>query len=280
MLFLSKYRYALGYISCVSFASILREMLMLKISPASILLISSLIACFYFHIINHKEVSALYKKFSNAKWLFIKLNLVVALMWFATYYSIYYASATIFVYEFFITGGCLALLFRKKKLLHQKIASFFFIILVSMPFLIYKTFWLGILLGISAGLLGFFYNITSHKIALSLNLSASQTLAVRFWLLIFASLFLTQKNIVHQLALNALVSIIILTFLSFILQIWLNQKSVITIGGKESSFIASFAPALTFFVQGIVFDNWFFSILILSFLGSLYVIYDSVYDKI
>ena len=276
MLSLYKYKFAIGYIVCVSLVSVIREKLMLQISPIIILFISSSFACIYFHLINYRRNANLYKKFINEKLFFIQLNLIVALMWVTTYYSIYFSSATVFVYEFFMVGGCLSLLFRKNKNISQKLASFLFIILICAPFLIYETHPLGILLGISAGIFGFIYNISSNKIALSLNLSASQILASRFWLLILLSAALLPKDFSQQLTLISFITIIGITVLSFILQIWLNQKSVITIGGQESSFISSFAPALTFIVQGVVLDNWFAPILILSLLGSGYIIYESI----
>ena len=245
MLSLNKYKFAIGYILCVSLVSVIREKLMLDISPFVILFISSSFACIYFHLINYKQSSILYKKFLNEKVCFIRLNLIVALMWITTYYSIYFSSATVFVYEFFMVGGCFSLLFRNNKNMSEKLAFPLFLILILAPFVIYDTYPLGILLGILAGGLGFIYNVTSNKIALSLNLSASQILASRFWLLILLSAFLLPKKFLQQLTVSNFIVIIVITILSFILQIWLNQKSVITIGGKESSFIASFAPALT-----------------------------------
>jgi len=273
---LSRYKFAIGYIICVAFVSVIREKLMLEISPIVILFISSSLACLYFHLINVKESVTIYKKFNHEQVLFVKLNLAVAIMWMTTYYSIYYSSATVFVYEFFMVGGYLSLVYRDRKNSSQKLAAHFFMVLILAPFFIYKTQMLGILLGILSGVFGFIYNITSNNVALKLNLSASQVLASRFWFLVILSGICLPKYFLQTLTLSDFIVIIIITALSFILQIWLNQKSILSIGGKESSFMASFAPTLTFITQGIVLNHWFLPILLLSFLGSVYIMYESI----
>jgi hypothetical protein len=272
---LNKYRYAIGYILCVAFISVIRAKLLLSLSPIIVLLISSTLASIYFHLINYKNSFTLYKKFFNRKLSFIALNFIVALMWFATYYSIYFSSAAIFVFEFFMVGGFLSMVSHQRLIISQKIMILFFSGLIFAPLFIYKTQYVGVCLGIIAGGCGFLYNIWSDRIASFLNINASQILASRFWLLILVSTALLPNNFSTQLSFYTLSTTIFITVVSFILQIWLNQKSVLTIGGKESSYIASFAPALTFLVQGTVLGNWVFPILLLSVFGSICIMYDS-----
>lgn len=274
MLFLNSHKYSFAYVLCVSIVALIREQVMLSISPILILFVSSLVAVIYFHIINFNQIAIFYKKIFKIKWFFCILNLIVALMWFATYYSTYFSSATIFVYEFFITGACLALFAKKEKNLIQVISAFSFILLVCAPFLTYKKFWFGILIGILGGVLGFFYNLVSKSIAASVKMSASQILAVRFWLLIIITGPLSLHKVDELLDFRVFSLVIFIAFLSFVLQIWLNQKSVIIIGARKSSLIASFIPTLTFLMQGLIMDSWFFTILLLSVIGSSYVLYD------
>lgn len=273
---MNKYRYAIGYIFCVALVSVIRAKLLLELSPIIVLLISSVLGCSYFHLIDYKESLNIYKKFFDKKILFLNLNLIVALMWFATYYSIYFSSAAIFVFEFFMVGGCLSILCRNNTLsLSNKSLSLPLIILILMPLFIYKAQCIGILLGILAGVLGFTYNMLSNKAALLLDLSASQILASRFWLLIALSTILVPMDFLTQITLRAFIITLFITVLSFVLQVWLNQKSVITIGGMESSYISSYAPALTFVIQGVLLGNWAFPILILSVLGTMCILCDS-----
>lgn len=244
---------------------------MIDVSPFGIIFISSFLACAYFHIINYKELIELYEKFWNKKLLFMQLNLIVALMWVATYYSIYFSSATLFVYEFFIVGGCLSILFPNRNIGSKRFGIIFFTFLIGLPLYIYAPYKIGIILGIFAGLCGFLYNITSKKVASSLKLSASQTLAIRFWFLIVLSYCWMPTQFIQQLTLSSILSIIVISFLSLVLQVWLNQKSVIVIGGSESSLVASLAPTLTFFMQGFFFQHWYFPLLLLSLFGSVYI---------
>lgn len=273
---MNKYRYALGYVFCVALVSVIRAKLLLELSPIIVLLISSILACGYFHLVNYKESLGIYKKLFAKKMLFLNLNVIVGLMWFATYYSIYFSSAATFVFEFFIVGGCLSILFRSNtRSFSDKSLSLPLIILILTPFFIYKDQYVGIMLGILAGVSGFTYNMLSNKAATLLNLSASQILASRFWLLIVLSAFLVPRDLLAQVTLSAFITTTFITALSFVLQVWLNQKSVITIGGKESSYISSFAPTLTFVMQGVLLGDWVFPILILSVLGTICVLCDS-----
>ncbi len=272
---MNKYQYAIGYILCVAFVSVIRAKLLFALSPITLLLISSSLASVYFHLINYKHGYSFYNKFSNRKLALVVLNSVVALMWFATYYSIYFSSAVIFVFEFFMVGGFLSIILRQGLVFSQKIMLLLFIGLIFAPFFIYKAQYLGIFLGITAGGFGFLYNILSGQIASSLKINASQILASRFWLLILVSVVLLPKDFLAQLSFYTLIATMLTIVLSFILQLWLNQKSVSTIGGQESSYIASFAPALTFLAQGIVLSNWVFPMLLLSLMGSMCIVYDS-----
>jgi hypothetical protein len=277
---MNKYRFAFSYIFCVALVSVIREKLMVNISPIIILFISSSLACIYFHLINYRENYNLYKKLLNERPLFIQINLIVALMWITTYYSIYLSSASIFVYEFFMVGGYLSQALQKNKTLSQKLILLILISLICMPFLIYSDQIYGIFLGIAAGMLGFIYNINSHKLATSLSLSASQVLASRFWLLILFSAANLPREFVHQITLNAFVMVIVITALSFILQVWLNQKSVITVGGRKSSFFSILAPALTFVIQGVILNHWELPILVLSLLGAGTILYRTTKNTI
>ena len=271
---MNRYKYAIGYILCVALVSVTRAKLFLTLSPIAILLISSVLASVYFHVLNYKNCISLYRGLFNKKSLFFGINFVVAVMWFATYYSIYYSSATVFVFEFFMMGGVLSIIFSKTDSKRKKIALFFIGLIVA-PLIIYSPQYKGILLGIVAGVCGFIHNILSDNMASALNIKASQILASRFWLLIILSVFWLPKDFSIQLSLYTIFAVIFITVMSFILQIWLNQQSVLTIGGKESSYISSFAPILTFLVQGTVLGNWVYPMLLLSVMGSICIMYDS-----
>ncbi len=270
---IAPYKFAIGYILCVSFSAAIREMLMTEVSPALILLISSIIATIYFHAVNFGHITTIYKKSFEKKFLFFQLNLVVALMWLCTYYSIYNSSATIFVFEFFTTAGFCSVLSLREK---NPVSGFWivgFLVVILAPFFAYVHAWVGIFLGILAGLFGFIYNQVTYKIFSLFKLHASQTLALRFWILVCLLLAFVPSNAAMQLTIHNVLIIILLTFLTFILQIWLNGRSVIDIGGKETSFISSFTPLLTFMIQGMTSHIWFYYILLLSLFAPTYIAY-------
>lgn len=268
-------KYAFFYVICVAFVSLVREKLMLHISPFEILFFSSSIACIYFHILCFKRIKEVYLNLLKNKILFLNLNLIILLLWLSTFLSIYFSSATVFVYEFFTTGGFLAFLFQKDKSTFQKTTTCNILILLIAPFFIYENYFNGILFGILSGIFGYLYNRKSKEISIKMSLSASEILATRFWLLIFTTAvicFFQKKTI--SISSGDFLNIIFLTFASFILQVWLNQKAVILSGVKKTLLIASFAPFLTFLFEGIISNKWFYPVLFLSFYVSILVAFN------
>jgi len=266
---LNQNRYAYGYISTVAIASVVRAKLMVTVSPLLILLLSSLFGCVYFHLVTYKQCLKVYQKFFIQKRLFFQINVTVMLIWLATYYSIYFSSAAVFVFEFFTIGGCISL-FKKhaQNALWQKISVLLMLLCMLIPFLLYPSQYLGITLAMLGGIMGYVYNALSGKAAVLLELQSSQLLAIRFWLLIFLSLMLLPASELRLLSWPVFLNIIAVSVASFILQIWLNQRSVITIGTQMTAYISSFTPALTFLFQGIILHDWVLPIFFLSLIGS------------
>lgn len=274
MKFTSKYKYALGYVLCVALSSLLRQEVMSNTSPVLILLISSVFASIYFHLINFRSIYAVYEKLMKQKMLFLQLNIIVAIMWVFTYYSIFFSSATLFVFQFFTTAAFLSAISFRKKDYFQVLFLCIFLLAIVIPFFVFNHYLLGMFFGVLAGGFGFFYNIITSKIASTLKINASQTLAPRFWFLIILLPFFLPNDISNQITTDNIMQILVITILSFILQIWFNQKSVIEAGGKETSLISCFAPLLTFLMQGVLLNNWFIPILFLSFFPPVYVLYE------
>ena len=279
MSILLHYRYALMYALCVSFVAVYRQFLMVDISPICILSVSSFISIVYFHTVNLNRIKLIYQKIWSEKLLFLNLNLVVGTMWIAAFFSIYYSSAAMYTYEFFIVGGAIAFLFHPMKNHTKLVLLMGHILLVGLPFIFFYEERLGIFLGLITGCLGFIYNHLSAELCKKLNLSASQILASRFWFLFFVSTAWFQHLPHPELNTTQWMNVVVLALLSFVLQIWLNQQSILTVGAKRSTYICGLVPFITFVLQGMMLHQWILSIFLLSVFGGMHILLGLMMQK-
>ncbi|MCA3164847.1 MAG: hypothetical protein ING17_10340 [Burkholderiales bacterium] len=271
MYFVSQYRFVLLFIFCIAASAVIRQYLMFSISPLLVLWVSSILASLYFHTVIFKKIPSLYQKISQSPLDFLLHNILISIVWVCTYYSIYFSSASLYTYVYFITGAVFSIGFQKNKTTVNKIIASILLLLTLLPFVLYPNYFIGIALGILSGGVAFFYNMLSEKIAKSHKLKTSELLASRFWLLIIIPMFLIAPSEVTQLSPDAAKIILLSTILSMIMQTWASQKSILSIGARETSGAISFASAVTFLVQGIFLDSWSPYILILSLLSAAFV---------
>lgn len=264
------YRYALMYTLCVAIVAIYRQYLMNNVPPVFILCMSSAISIVYFHSVNILQLKTMYQKIFGEKILFFKLNIIVALIWISAFYSIFYSSATLYTYEYFLVGACISLIFNqdKSKKNMQLCAHIFFIIV---PYFLFDNYLKGIFLGQLAGSLGYLYNQLSSKICHKLDLSSTQILASRFWCLFVVSIIWVK--ILPNFVINEfqLWNVVGLAFLSFVFQVWLNQQSLLTVGAKKTSYICGLVPLITFLFQGALLHQWTSSVFVLSLIAGLLI---------
>lgn len=264
------YRYALMYSLCVALVSIYRQYLMKDIPPIFILCVSSAISMVYFHLINFSEIQTMYQKILREKKLFFILNVVVAMIWICAFYSIFFSSATLYTYEYFLFGACMSLFFTKYKL-----KSLLFlgahVFLIIIPCFLFPNDMKGIILGMIAGCLGYIYNHLSSEIYRKLSLTSTQILASRFWLLFVVSLFWVNNLPAFTISQFQLWNVLGMAFLSFIFQIWLNQQSIFTVGSKKTSYICGLVPMITYLCQGFLLHQWTISVFFLSVSASLLI---------
>lgn len=271
MYFVSQYRFVLLFIFCIAASAVIRQYLMFSISPLLVLWVSSILASLYFHTVIFKKIPSLYQKISQSPLDFLLHNILISIVWVCTFYSIHFSSASLYTYVYFITGAVFSIGFQKNKTTVNKIIALILLFLTLLPFVLYPNYFIGIALGILSGGVAFFYNMLSEKIAKSHKLKTSELLASRFWLLIIIPMFLITPSEATQLSPDAAKIILLSTILSMIMQTWASQKSILSIGARETSGAISFASAVTFLVQGIFLDSWSPYILILSLLSAAFV---------
>lgn len=270
---LIKYSYSLMYVIFCALGAVLMDNLVNEITPIVTLLYVTAIAIFYFHIINLSKMITVYKNLlMTHKVVLLKINILVAVIWVCTYCGNYYSSATMLNYLFFITLG-IASRFKTISAIKENNVRFFLgLVLIVFPFYLYPSQAVGEMLSILGGFAAVFYNITTYNMAKKTEITASQTLAVRFWLLLIILLLYTVGNIgIEALTFSVIIKIFTLALLSFVLQIWLSQKGLFSIGVRSHGVLISMTPLVTLILQGCILQTWYFSLLVLTLVCPLVV---------
>lgn len=276
-----KYSYSSSYVVACALATVLIDNLVNNIAPVAVLFYVTIIAVVYFHCINFGKMTAIYLAFLRQhRKEFLLINLLIAAIWMCTYFGNYYSSATIFNYLFFISLGIVSRFKTIDLMKNNSLRIVLCLVLIAAPFLLYPAQMYGALLAVAGGTLVLFYNMTTYNLATKTNITASQTLAIRFWGLLTILLMLSANKLnMDALNLNIVTKIIILAFLSFILQIWLSQKGLFAIGVKLHGVILSLTPLATLILQGLLLHQWYWHLLSLTII-SPFILNDSLWDGI
>ena len=142
------------------------------------------------------------------------------------------------------------------------------ILLIIAPFILFNGQLYGALLAILGGVITLFYNTATYRLTSKIQITASQTIAIRFWILFIILILTTGKNLnTHLLTFITIEKIFVLAFLSFILQIWLAQKGVFAIGVKYHGIILSLTPLATLILQGSILHQWYWNLLALTLIA-------------
>jgi threonine/homoserine efflux transporter RhtA len=152
--------------------------------------------------------------------------------------------------------------------------------LIIIPFFLNNNQTLGALLAVIGGTSTLFYNIITYKLTSKTNITATQTLAVRFWgLFIILLIIIGNKLNLSIITPDTIIKLIILAFLSFILQIWLSQKGLYAIGVKYHGIIISLTPLGTLLLQGIILNQWYWNFLALTIICP-FILNDTLWEKL
>ena len=234
------------------------------------------ISMLYFHIISIKQVIDLYKQLLRNKTLFIQINLIVAIMWLSTFYGISLEGATFFNIIYFV-GRSLFIKLTKGNLLSSLIILLFLLIVYKVH--IHNGI-IGFMIALLGGLAGYLYGIISAKMNSSLNLTASQILASRFWLLIIILfLLIPDKDFIQYTNLHNVILVIFIAFITMIVQLWLSQKAILNIGINKHGYITTLVPFSTFLAQGVILNSWNVIMLLFSLIVPFVLLFDIVIKK-
>ncbi|MBV9576399.1 MAG: EamA family transporter [Gammaproteobacteria bacterium] len=258
--------YSFLYVFIFSIALILIQKLDITIPPLFSLLVTTIIASIYFNMINRKSLKKIYTDCFQNKKEWFSVMLIVLIMWSMTMIGPGKIGASLFNFIYFAwlgTLGFLSLNFQDPKKYNKQ---FYFavclgtLIIVNILIELKHSFSFAVLTGIALALAGgtssFIYFKKSQILARSAHLSATQVLAVRFYLsIIFLLFFLPTYQVDAYLTLSNSFNLILLAFFSLIIPLYFSQKALEKITPEQHAIINSLCPLITGILQEITFND-------------------------
>jgi len=258
--------YSFLYVLIFSIALVLIQKLDISIPPLFSLLITASIASIYFNLINLHRLKETYADCWVNRKLWLIIMSLVLMMWGCTMIGPGIIGASSFNFLYFSWLGMLGFISLSAKDWQKNYSNFYFsiclIILIFANIFVefQKSFAneaiIGILLAIMGGTSSFVYFKISQAFAKKTHLSATQILAVRFYLAIFVLIiFIPKHNISDHFTLNSTLSLALLAFCSLIIPLYFSQKALEKITSEQHAIINSLCPAITGILQEIFFRD-------------------------
>jgi len=257
--------YSFLYVLIFSIALILIQKLDITIPPLFSLLVTATIATIYFNIINIKNLKKTYADCFQNKQNWFLVMLIVLIMWSTTMIGPGKIGASFFNFIYFSWLGTLGFLsLGLQNGIHKRqfyfAACLFALILTNIFLELNNSFSLSALTGIALALIGgtssFIYFRKSQSLAKNANLSATQVLAVRFYLSIVMIFIFLPKHLLneHLTPINSL-NLMLLAFFSLIIPLYFSQKALEKITPEQHAIINSLCPLITGVLQEITFND-------------------------
>ena len=266
--------YSILFVITSSFASILVQKLYFVIPSTLTLLVTSIIATLYFNGINLGHLRSMHAHCWQHKSLWLSIMAIILVMWYSTMTGPGMIGASLYRFLYFAWLGMLGfwfLAFKKPTINRQSLLCGLFVV-VLLAGLLGDYFWrhawsmhelIGIALPLVGGTASFVYFKQSEALTKRTQLTATQVLAIRFYLTIVVLLLLVPTH--HSIALLTPMHLLILAVVavfSLIIPLYCMQKALEKIGSERNAILISLAPIVTAFLEEAAFHDVRFQYLI------------------
>lgn len=269
--------YSWIYVFVNAFSALLRQMSGDFISPALLLLVSCVIAVLYFHLVNLGKLRKIYQQCLEYKKEWAMLSLLVTVIWLAAIYSPIYLGASLYTFIFFAISGILGTAARYHQGTHRSIhflismiGLLMLVLMVTVMNLNSSQNDLGIFLAFIGGIAGFIYSMKSSAFMKSSQLSASQVLAVRFYLTMLACCFFIPAHAYSQFNLQNVAMAFMISLFCLIIPLYFVQKGIEMAGPERNAIIASTVPLIACVFEQTYYHHTNTTIFIICILYSLF----------
>lgn len=279
--------YIPGILYVLSFAvgMVLLDNVIAQINPLLSLVITSLFAIIFFHLFTKTKIKEIYQVCWAYRSEWFLLNIIVAIIWLCTYYCVKWLNPTACLFLFFLamTSTYWAReLIKIKKLNRGLINIILPILFIGIFYYFYSTDLtskLGILAGMISGIFGSFYNSCSKSFSDHGKLTASDVLAVRFYLILFFTPFLLTPSIMSSIDFLNVAKLLLVSLFTFILPLYMNQRSIMSLTLDKHVMVVSSLPLVAYLIQGFATQQWSLLMLIMSALTLLFLIVSQYINK-
>lgn len=257
-------QYSILYVVVFSIASILIQKMYFTISPFFSLFITASIATVFFNLVNIKVLKTVYTKCWQYKYLWIAIMITILVMWSCSMIAPGLIGASLYNFLYFAWLGVLGFLslglFRFDKLRLSWGGSILLLIAIVLwgefhSHLTDKTL-LGIALGFIGGTSAFVYFKQSQAIFQKIKLSATQIIAVRFYLtIILLFLILPKGSFSLYVTWHNMLQLTLLAALSLIIPLYFQQKALEKISSEQNAIIMSLSPTIIAILQETFFHD-------------------------
>lgn len=257
--------YALLYIILTAISAVLRQIGAHKVSPALLLFAGGILAMIFFNVVNTSKLKQIYLSCFRNKKDWLAMSISIAVTWTCAIYSPGYIGASLYTFLYFSTLGTVGILalnlknntLNKVQLISVGGTILLLAFMAIKYIVIIHTFkeTLGVGLAFLGGFSAYIYAVQSAKFMKKASLSASQTLAVRFYFLIVLSFFLLPLHNMTNFNSTSVSVIFLITLFSFILPIYCVQKSIHNIGPDLNAIIISTTPFFTAILEQLYFHD-------------------------
>ena len=258
--------YSFLYVVIASFGTVFIEKLFASISPFFSLLITATIATLFFNIVNIGKLQAIYRACWQEKNLCFAIMITILVMWSCAMSSPGLIGASLYSFLYFCWLGMIGFLSLSIIDWKNNYKKFYFFIATLL--LIILSVWsvlehaflrseiLGIILALCGGTSAFVYFKQSQALIKRIKLSATQILAMRFYLTIFVIIiFLPKGSFSLYFSPFNLMQLTILSLITLIVPLYFQQKALERISSEQNAIIMSLTPVVTAFIQELAFRN-------------------------
>lgn len=247
------------YVFFNAISALLRQLCGLVVSPAFILLMGSIFSIIYFHCINLKHLTFIYKTAYHYYRHWFALNISITAMWLAAFYAPSLIGASLSSFLFFGLLSLLGLIFMQhqhKKINQLKHLSSLLLLILFLSTIVTnliahfnQTELFGIILASIAGIAGFIYSKQSAQFVKLTSFTTSQILATRFYLTIPICLILLPHPVFLGISRHNFIFAFITALFCLIIPIYFSQKGIEKAGPERNAVICGTMPLVTALLQ-------------------------------
>ncbi len=275
--------YSFLYVIISSFGTVFIEKLYSHITPFFSLIITASIATIFFNIINIGKLKATYLACLQEKKLCLAIMFTILVMWSVSMIGPGLIGASFFLFIYFSCLGMLGFLSLsiidwKKN--HSRIYFFFsLLILVAVSLWDFfnsssgKSAMIGVALSLIGGTSSFVYFKQSQLLIKRVSMSATQILAIRFYLTILIMFVILPKgSFATYFNVTNILQLVVLAIASIIAPLYFMQKALEKISTERHSIILSLSPIAAGLLQELLFQNVEIKFIIIYFIYFIIIV--------